>query len=306
MTFRPAPDGGPPLHLPTDHLDRRRWVWRGGPYELLEARVALRCEHPDLGTFLQTLLSSYPTAPSDPSARLDILDWDGTWVSYLDGARASTAPDVRAMARTLVWYTNALALQTPSLRVHVHAAVASLDGRAVLLPGRPGAGKTTLVTALALAGFQYLSDEVAAVDPSGHTVHPYPRPIALELAAGPLLPPLPRLWPAGADLVDDLHLVVPSWLGADVVGGPATPVVLVFPHVAPGVRTELVAMTRANALVELLPHVLDRGGGDRRSFGILAGLVRSVTCWRLDLDGVRSAATQITELVHSVSTVPGD
>ncbi len=76
----------------------------------------------------------------------------------------------------------AVAVHAPGL-VFVHAGVVALGGRAVILPGRSLAGKSTLVAALVGAGATYLSDEYAVLD-GGELVHPYARPISLREAQG--------------------------------------------------------------------------------------------------------------------------
>jgi hypothetical protein len=63
-------------------------------------------------------------------------------------------------------------------RVFVHAGVVGWQGRAILLPGRSFAGKSTLVAELVRRGALYFSDEYAVLDNRGR-VHPYARPIAL-------------------------------------------------------------------------------------------------------------------------------
>ena len=68
-------------------------------------------------------------------------------------------------------------------QVFVHAGVVAVDGRAILVPGRSGAGKTTLVRALVAAGASYYSDEYAVLDPEGH-VHPYPRRPSVRVRGG--------------------------------------------------------------------------------------------------------------------------
>ncbi|HZJ56472.1 MAG TPA: hypothetical protein VFD38_20175 [Myxococcaceae bacterium] len=67
--------------------------------------------------------------------------------------------------------------------VFVHAGVVAVAGRAILLPGRSGAGKTTLVRALVEAGATYYSDEYAVLDREGR-VHPYARRPSVRLRAG--------------------------------------------------------------------------------------------------------------------------
>jgi hypothetical protein len=64
-------------------------------------------------------------------------------------------------------------------RVFVHAGVVAWRGRAIVLPGRALAGKSTLVAALVRAGATYYSDEWAVLDARGR-VHPYPRPLSIR------------------------------------------------------------------------------------------------------------------------------
>ena len=53
--------------------------------------------------------------------------------------------------------------------------VAGSDSRALAVCGPSGAGKTTLVTSLLDAGFQFLSDDYLPIHEETRRVHPYPR-----------------------------------------------------------------------------------------------------------------------------------
>ncbi len=74
----------------------------------------------------------------------------------------------------------------------VHAGVVGWRGRAIVLPGRSGSGKTSLVASMIRAGAEYYSDEFAVLDESGR-VHPFPRPLGIRQpdpgAARRLCPP---------------------------------------------------------------------------------------------------------------------
>jgi hypothetical protein len=74
-----------------------------------------------------------------------------------------------------------IALHAPD-HVFVHAGVVGVGGRAIVLPGRSFAGKTTLVAALVQAGAEYWSDEYAVLDTDG-LVHPYPKPLSMRIDA---------------------------------------------------------------------------------------------------------------------------
>ena len=49
-------------------------------------------------------------------------------------------------------------------RTFLHAGVVGWRGKAIVLPGRSGVGKSSLVAALLRAGAEYLSDEYAVID----------------------------------------------------------------------------------------------------------------------------------------------
>jgi hypothetical protein len=64
-------------------------------------------------------------------------------------------------------------------KIFIHSGVVAVGDRAILLPGRSFAGKTTLVAAFVRAGATYLSDEFAVVDPEG-LVHPYTTALSIR------------------------------------------------------------------------------------------------------------------------------
>jgi hypothetical protein len=68
-------------------------------------------------------------------------------------------------------------------KLFVHAGVVGWRGRAIVIPGRSGSGKSSLVEALVRAGATYYSDEYAVFDADGR-VHPYPRALCIRVAGG--------------------------------------------------------------------------------------------------------------------------
>lgn len=61
-------------------------------------------------------------------------------------------------------------LQRGKYEIALHAAALLRDQRALLLCGRPGAGKTTLTLALTHAGFGYAGDDVTLLDSNGRAL----------------------------------------------------------------------------------------------------------------------------------------
>jgi HprK-related kinase A len=62
----------------------------------------------------------------------------------------------------------------------LHAAVLERNGQAVILPGDPGAGKSTLTAALTLSGWRLLSDEITIIDRDDGLIVPLVRPVSLK------------------------------------------------------------------------------------------------------------------------------
>jgi hypothetical protein len=100
----------------------------------------------------------------------------GTWPSIVDGFFDIAERD----------------FASGSTQTVVHAGVVEIGGRAVVVPGRSRAGKTTLVLALVAAGATYLSDEFAVFGDDG-LVEGFRRPPrsreGLEVDTSPQLRP---------------------------------------------------------------------------------------------------------------------
>lgn len=77
----------------------------------------------------------------------------------------------------------------------VHAGTVVWNGKAILLPGRSHAGKSSLVAELLRRGATYYSDEYALIDSCGQ-VHPYPRPVLVRNGSAFQEPVLPGAWQA--------------------------------------------------------------------------------------------------------------
>ena len=83
----------------------------------------------------------------------------------------------------------------------VHAAAIERDGRVAILPGAPGAGKSTLTAALVQRGWRLLSDELALIRPGDRRVVPLARPINLKNGSIALM----RAYAPDAVFSDETH-----------------------------------------------------------------------------------------------------
>lgn len=78
------------------------------------------------------------------------------------------------------WGLNWCIATTAHQYLMIHAAVVARENRCALIPGRPGAGKSTLCAALVASGWRLLSDEMALIDFESGQIWPAPRPVSLK------------------------------------------------------------------------------------------------------------------------------
>ena len=134
----------------------------------------------------------------------------------------------------------------------LHAALASRRGRGVLMPGRPDAGKTTLVAGLVRAGLSYLTDEAAVFDPATRRLGGVPRPLGMTRSTIALFPGLEDRLPPELRRTDRrTRHVPPSKIRARSVARVCDLRYVVVPDYRRGATTRLVPLSRAETLVLL-------------------------------------------------------
>src|SRR5947209_8128883 len=117
--------------------------------------------------------------------RLGLLDEGDDWYSVYryDGVCIHDAPG-REYALMMLdsQIQGHVALEAPEF-IFIHAGVVADGERAIVMPGRSFAGKTTLVRSLVEAGAVYYSDEFAVLDKAGR-VHPYAKRLSFRPPEG--------------------------------------------------------------------------------------------------------------------------
>jgi len=149
-------------------------------------------------------------------------------------------------------------------RIFVHAGAVAYRGRAILLPGGNGSGKSWLVRALVRAGAEYYSDELAALDARGR-VHPYPLPLMIRD-------------PDGRRVADE---------AGRRRGRRPLPIGLVaLTRFAPGRRFRPRVLSSGRAVLELLSHTVPARRSPDRALEALSQVVAGATV----VKGVRGEA----------------
>ncbi|HEX5613918.1 MAG TPA: PqqD family peptide modification chaperone [Acidimicrobiia bacterium] len=224
--------------------------------------------------------------------------------------------DDALLVPTIAWAVNQRAVASVDDAVLVHAGAVATGGRAVLLVGGSGAGKTTLTARLVADGHDYLTDEAVPFDAAAGIVAPYPKPLKLEVGAAPLFPDaVATALGAAAPAPDGSVQVAPAWLRADVATGAARPVlVLAIDHEA-GAPTHDEPLSRAAMLVHLAQQSFNLGTLGARGFANLATLAARCACHRLRPGPLDVASARVSALLaqeptpapdHRVETIASD
>ncbi len=101
------------------------------------------------------------------------------YLAYSEHLRIARSLDLQEALDALEADISLFVAERAPRRIFVHAGVVGWRGRAILIPGKSHAGKTTLVAELVRAGAEYYSDEYAVLDARGW-VHPFPRPLSIR------------------------------------------------------------------------------------------------------------------------------
>ncbi len=225
---------------------------------------------------------------------------DGDEVSSLsldDIVLLKNAKPGNAFSR-LVWHimNKAVAEARHILVVHAGVVVAP-DGNAVVLPAVSGGGKTTLTAALVRAGFDFLSDEMMAIDPASRQVLPVPRSLFVKPGTFEALGiEPPDVSEAALKLLGGTWPVTPDDLRPGALGGPAPVRTVVAPTYRPGSETRLERVSRAAGLSDLAGQAFNlEMFGAPAGIELLAEVVRSASCYRLAVGRLDEAVAAVSE-----------
>ncbi len=175
----------------------------------------------------------------------------------------------------------------------LHAAVLERNGRALIMPGDPGAGKSTLTAALMLDGWRLLSDELTLIDRGDGSLHGLARPVSLKNAS-----------------IDVIHAHAPQAIFGDVardthkgtvshlkpgpesvirVLEPAQAGWIVFPRWKAEAPARLTPHSKAAAFLHLASHAFNYSLLGALGFQLTAGLMDACECWDFEYGSLPEA-----------------
>jgi hypothetical protein len=167
----------------------------------------------------------------------------------------------------------------------VHSGVVGKSGKAVLLSGASGQGKSTLVAQFVARGWTYLSDEIAPIDPYAATVVPFPVMPYMRVSGRQDLP-----------LTDVKELdKIPVELTQEAIATSTLPIAgIYFLSYAPSSNgVDMTPCSPAMAVVEMLRNSLNPHESRGKEIAGLCRLMEQTTCTHLRYANAPEAAEQI-------------
>lgn len=184
----------------------------------------------------------------------------------------------------------------------IHAAALERGGRVVIMPGTPGAGKSTLAAALAHRGWRLLSDELALIRPADRHIVPLARPVSLKNQSIGIIrqfAPAARFSRETLDTAKGtvaLMAAPPDSIARVAETAPAG--WIVFPRWEAGGAARLEPFSKAAALVEVAHNALNYSMHGAAGFDLLAALFDRCGCYRFTYGALDEAVAAFEALAE--------
>lgn len=184
----------------------------------------------------------------------------------------------------------------------LHAATVAFRNKAMILPGTPGSGKSTLSAALHLRGARLLSDEFGLMRPEKGDLLPMPRGIPLKNASieamlefDPTAPMGPTYPKTRKGRVRHLR---PERDSQARQHEPAAPRWLVFPKYRSGAKETLRALPKTEAFRQLAFNCFNYKLLGETAFRAVAKITRQVDCYTFVFSRLDKATTMLEALTE--------
>lgn len=293
----------------TDHLGpgaRRSGIYyRTGPFI-----IRLRSRLNDLLGLLRTFYGA-SCAGTEPTVSHFLIEVDrvpgirGYWRPQaqfkVDASRPFEPYPLEQSFPFLEWGLNWCIGTRAHCFLMLHAGVLERGGKALVLPGMPGSGKSTLSAALAYRGWRFLTDEIGLIEPESGRLLPLPRAVPLknrsisvireylpDAFVGPVFPKTRK---------GDVAHLRPPLESIQRQSEAARPRWVVFPRFIDGLPSpRLVALEKSLGFTRLAQNSFNYRLLAETGFRALTRLIRECDCYSLDYGDLDSAIALIETL----------
>lgn len=197
------------------------------------------------------------------------------------------------------WGLNWCAANWLSTDIVIHAAVVEKDGKALVLPGDPGAGKSTLCAELCFSGWRLLSDELTVISAETLLVRPLPRPISLKERSITIVqerfPGIPMTIPVSDTRKGAIAYAQPPRTALEDRGQRVPVGMVVFPEFKHQGALADTPRPRHESLVALMEHTFNVALIGTAGFNALARICAQARCHRLTYGDTSDARKWLEE-----------
>jgi len=184
----------------------------------------------------------------------------------------------------------------------LHAAVVEKNGQAVILPGQPGAGKSTLCAALVGRGWRLLSDEMAMIDLNSTELIPIVRPVSLKNESISIITGFVPDAVMGESFLDTAKGTVahmkPPVSSVQNASLRSKGRWVVFPRFSKDSSMSIEPVSRAKAILDLAKNAFNYNVLGGRGFETLCDLVQACDCFRLEYSHLDEAIDFFASLAN--------
>lgn len=264
--------------------------------------IRLRSIIPSVARGLELLYADYALTPDEQLIDFEIelnppgvfRRWLRPQVAFSFEGHAPFKPLPRAQAFAMFeWGLNWIIANNAHQYAIVHAATVEKSGRAVILPGAPGSGKSTLCAAMVCQGWRLLSDEMALISLDAGLLRPFPRPISLKNKSIDII----RAYSQNAifgDVVADTakgtvaHMRAPR-SSIDAGKTSARPHIIAFPTYKCGAPAHTTQMSKGLAMMRLIENCFNYPVLGPEGFTALADMIEQCECLAIEYDSMDEA-----------------
>ena len=291
------------------HRLHRGLRFRQGPFV-----VCLRGYDRFLADRLHRYYPNYPLVDETHFADADLevcrnpslsRNWLSTRAIRLDDRSVFTIFPADQVVAQIEWSINWFIAMRMHQFLMFHAAAIANDQGALIMPGLPGAGKSTLCAYLIHRGWRLLSDEFTLLRDASLAIYPYPRAIPLknqsidvireQIPEAQLAPPIPdtRKGTVAHLCPPDLHL--------ERMHETAQPKLVIFPVYQAGSAIEITPVAKSSCFVELSQNSFNYVMRGLAGFQLTGALANAVVAYRMVYSDLATAAAKISELMDAAT-----
>lgn len=165
----------------------------------------------------------------------------------------------------------------------IHAAALCRNGAGIIMPGKSGAGKSSLTTWLLGRGFSYLTDELVFIPRNSLLIEAFTRPINIKSHGINAISGHFDFEANKSKTMASRHVtMIPHrLLNPHTASGPVELSMIIFPHHQSGSELELQQLTKAQVGLSLMECLVNARNLDGHGFGEATRVAREVPAYSL-------------------------